>query len=1233
MAFDLSTAKPVGEEKPKGGFDVSTARPIDAEVKAPVGKTPAEIYYNFVASRTKLPEIRESLKAAGMEFDPKLYREALISVTMTPEAVEAQRVGAAKAVESGLRGGVGGGAAMAEGISQLVPGETAVDVAAFFREQERKQREAAPIPEVYTGAKAITETLPYVGIAGKVAKAKSLATPFRQLIAQPVTQATATYALTPERETTLSDLVTGQEEQPTGPVFGLFETTGSTKADAALTAGVLTGALEVPFAATSSLLKLFPRQEGRPPAPEERAAFDILNKEEEKLTGGAEAKSLDEQILSARQEEESRRKVLEGLERKQAEEAALRQQEAIRQEAERNARQQALIEQRRQAELAEQEAKKAAQDRVTEAETRREQIKETAESEAERLKTEAASPDKQFPDEDEILRQEKINDAAVQASGTLENAAAKLEAQAAKREAEAAATASVGETKLYDLGERVRQIFIDTRNKLLEARKKVGKSPEDVEEGRGILLHEKDVANREKTQLLSDTDEFGKFSSFVDETLADRALTTPLKRVWQYIKNEIDTKEGAVPWQRLRYLRREIAEKRSPTNEVSFKALTEEQNKNLVKEIDDLLDSFVGGTKSTPGSYKKFLEGYKETSRPLDIFKFGPGKTATETVGEWGGDLKYDPEEVLKAVMYPTRSNAEAIVDLAGKEKIGNLAEIVRSALLKQAGGSAKGLRDVLDKYDEFLSIDAFASVRDSLENLARTEKLNKGIATRLKERAESLKKTAESVKGLPAQLRTLLNTRDFTSDAALAGVTRFVNANPAAREKVADALVSLVDGMPDEQILLALSNPSKRAALIRAGLPTEQADSLLLKANNAINDRADKIQAAKEVKRAARKEGLKVVREARQPVTTERQKVRELGAEISKISAERRAATAAERVKAAEARAEVTAAKEPVRETKRLRVDLEKKRKALTDINERPELAEAIVSAANDIPLNTTEGLINATVMGSIYSATAQFVTGTPIISAIAGAIGVTKALTNRAAKMAMLGRNSEAIRTKIKSELQEMINSRLKRKETRQVIDSYDRVMDAQRKANEIVKLFGIIPGAGAASSRKIYEAYGDAGTEEVAPEEEYYEESEGPNLDVAIEAQGAEDLRPVINAIYEQESSSGTNPAALEENYAGAKGVMQVTPIAFQEVKDKGYIPEDYSFDDQQNLAEAGVAYIRYLADMYDNDPEKIAAAYYGGPSAVTDTGIARDRGDPKNPDAPTIGEYVDSVMSRI
>jgi hypothetical protein len=79
--------------------------------------------------------------------------------------------------------------------------------------------------------------------------------------------------------------------------------------------------------------------------------------------------------------------------------------------------------------------------------------------------------------------------------------------------------------------------------------------------------------------------------------------------------------------------------------------------------------------------------------------------------------------------------------------------------------------------------------------------------------------------------------------------------------------------------------------------------------------------------------------------------------------------------------------------------------------------------------------------------------------------------------------------------------------------------------------------------------------------------------------------------------------------------------------------GMIPEDYSFDNQSHLAEAGVALIQDLARRYGNDPEKIAAAYYGGPAAVTEGGIRRTRRDPKNPKAPTVGEYADQVLSRL
>lgn len=77
----------------------------------------------------------------------------------------------------------------------------------------------------------------------------------------------------------------------------------------------------------------------------------------------------------------------------------------------------------------------------------------------------------------------------------------------------------------------------------------------------------------------------------------------------------------------------------------------------------------------------------------------------------------------------------------------------------------------------------------------------------------------------------------------------------------------------------------------------------------------------------------------------------------------------------------------------------------------------------------------------------------------------------------------------------------------------------------------------------------------------------------------------------------------------------------------------LPEDYSFDNISHLAEAGVVLIQDLAKRYNNDPEKIAAAYYSGTKAVTDKGIRRDFRDLQNPKAPTVGQYVDQVLSRM
>lgn len=138
----------------------------------------------------------------------------------------------------------------------------------------------------------------------------------------------------------------------------------------------------------------------------------------------------------------------------------------------------------------------------------------------------------------------------------------------------------------------------------------------------------------------------------------------------------------------------------------------------------------------------------------------------------------------------------------------------------------------------------------------------------------------------------------------------------------------------------------------------------------------------------------------------------------------------------------------------------------------------------------------------------------------------------------------------------------------------------------------------------------------------------------IELAIANQKAQDLAPIIRSIYAQESSSGkANTTAA--NYAGARGPMQVILPTFKDMQSRGYIPQDYRWDNPQHSLEAGVAYIRHLADKFKTkDPMVIGAGYYGGPGAINDDGtIDMNRRDPRNPNAPTVGEYAQQVKNRV
>jgi hypothetical protein len=139
---------------------------------------------------------------------------------------------------------------------------------------------------------------------------------------------------------------------------------------------------------------------------------------------------------------------------------------------------------------------------------------------------------------------------------------------------------------------------------------------------------------------------------------------------------------------------------------------------------------------------------------------------------------------------------------------------------------------------------------------------------------------------------------------------------------------------------------------------------------------------------------------------------------------------------------------------------------------------------------------------------------------------------------------------------------------------------------------------------------------------------------DIDSLIKRTGTEDIAPLVHGIYALESSSG-QANTKRANSSGARGPMQVTKQTFQDLKARGYIPKNYKWSNPAHLAEAGVANIGYLSNRFNTtDPRVIAAAYYGGPSAVNKDGtIAENRRDPKHPDYPTVGGYADRLHGYI
>jgi hypothetical protein len=124
----------------------------------------------------------------------------------------------------------------------------------------------------------------------------------------------------------------------------------------------------------------------------------------------------------------------------------------------------------------------------------------------------------------------------------------------------------------------------------------------------------------------------------------------------------------------------------------------------------------------------------------------------------------------------------------------------------------------------------------------------------------------------------------------------------------------------------------------------------------------------------------------------------------------------------------------------------------------------------------------------------------------------------------------------------------------------------------------------------------------------------------------------LESIQRAVFGQESNYGKLDTS-KPNYAGAIGPMQILPGTFEDLRKEGLIPKDADITNPIHNKAAGDALLGKYYKKYGGDPNKTLAAYYGGEGAINKDGsINLDWKDTKNPNAPSVGEYIAQVRQR-
>jgi Transglycosylase SLT domain len=142
----------------------------------------------------------------------------------------------------------------------------------------------------------------------------------------------------------------------------------------------------------------------------------------------------------------------------------------------------------------------------------------------------------------------------------------------------------------------------------------------------------------------------------------------------------------------------------------------------------------------------------------------------------------------------------------------------------------------------------------------------------------------------------------------------------------------------------------------------------------------------------------------------------------------------------------------------------------------------------------------------------------------------------------------------------------------------------------------------------------------------------------LEALIEMYGNPNLRDQYFRHFGNESAAGT--ADIREATKGASGLrggrgpLQVTERTFGGLRDQGYVPQNYRWDNPLHSTQAGLALFSELSKRFKtNDQDTLSALYYAGDAAVKrgkDGKLTINREYTPVNNWETVGEYLDKMQ---